>query len=83
MKDQQGTHIINLETTKIIRNLRGKAIHEGRDRDYYLDLMIKKYSNPMLILENHATEFCIDNGIIGYDYITNVSLNVRRKDSES
>jgi len=79
MKDQQGTHIVNPETMKIIRNLRGKAVHEGRDRDYYLDLMVKKYSNPMLIAENHATEFCIDHGIIGYEYITNVSFIKMRR----
>ncbi len=77
MKDQQGTNIVNPETIKIIRNLRGKALDEGKDRDYYLNLMIEKYSNPMVIFENHAMEFCIENQIIGYEFITITSLNVR------
>ena len=80
MKDSQGTHIINPETLKIIRNLRGKATSEGKPRDFYLNQITKKHSNAMLILENHAQQWCIDNGIFGYEYIVNVSLaHVRRK----
>lgn len=63
---------INPETMKIIRNLRGKAVHEGRDRECYINQIIAKYSSPMTIMENHATEWCIENRIIGYDYIVSV-----------
>ena len=84
MKDSQGTNIINPETIKIIRNLRAKATHEGKgNRDYYLDQIIKNYSEPMRILEIHAREWCMANGINSYDYIANVSFaNVRRKANE-
>ncbi|MFB3101305.1 MAG: hypothetical protein ACE1ZM_07670 [Gammaproteobacteria bacterium] len=79
MKDKQGTNIINPETIKIIRNLRGKALSEGKDRDFYLNQIIKKYSQPMRILESHAQEWCIENGIIGYEFIANLSIpNVRK-----
>ena len=49
MKDEQGTHVINPETIRIIRNLRAKATHEGKDRDFYLNQIIKKYSEHMRI----------------------------------
>jgi len=80
MKDAQGTHIINPETIKIIRNLRAKALSEGKDKEFYLNQVIEKYSVPMRILESHAQEWCIENGIFGYEYIANVSFtNVKKE----
>ena len=78
MKDKQGCHIVNEETINIIRNLRQKAIHEKRPREYYVNLILESWT-PMRIIEEHAQEWCIEHGIIGYDYITRTRLNVRKK----
>ncbi len=85
MKDDQGTNIINPETIKIIRNLRQKGILEKQDREYYINHMTEclrmKYGNGkslMTLIEDHGQEWCINHGIIGYEYIVNVSFaNVR------
>ena len=90
MKDSQGTHIINPETIKIIRNLRGKAVHEGLTREHYIERFREKYSlvkqnegiSWMALAEEYLQEWCMKNGIIGYDYIASLSLNVRRKPNE-
>ncbi|MFQ5709431.1 MAG: hypothetical protein ACE5HO_18390 [bacterium] len=81
MQDEQGLNIINPETIKIIRNLRQKGFVEKQNREYYINLMIEcltmKYGNektPMTLIENHGQEWCINHGIIGYDYIVNVSF---------
>lgn len=81
MKDAQGTNIINPETMKIVRNLRQKGVLEKQDREYYINLMIEslslKYGNGkslMTLIEDHGQEWCINHGIIGYDYIVNVSF---------
>ena len=89
MKDSQGAHIVNPETTKIIRNLRGKAIHEGKNRDFYLNSFLADYAltthdqglSSMAAFELYGQKWCLDNGIIGYEYITNVSFaNVRKEE---
>lgn len=90
MKDEQGTNIINPETIKIIRNLRQKGILEKQDREYYINHMTEclrmKYGNGkslMTLIEDHGQEWCINHGIIGYEYIVNVSFaNVRKKPNE-
>ena len=88
MKDPQGTNVINPETMLIIRNLRQKAIHEDKGRDFYVDSFLTDYTlimhaeglTPMAAFELYGQEWCIKNNIIGYDYIANVSFaNVRRK----
>jgi hypothetical protein len=84
MKDDQGTNIINPETIKIIRNLRGKALMEEKTRDHYLDMMVRylrKYHNgnsDMELIENYGQKWCFDRGIIGYEYITNITLTLRK-----
>jgi len=86
MKDSQGTYIVNPETIKIIRNLRSKAVHEDKDREYYINKFLidnalriqTKGITKMEAFERYAQDWCLDHGIIGYDYITNASLNVRK-----
>ena len=90
MKDKQGTNIINPETIKIIRNLRQKGVIEKQDREYYINHMTEclrmKYGNGkslMTLIEDHGQEWSINHGIIGYEYIVNVSFaNVRKKPNE-
>ena len=90
MKDQQGTHIINPETMFIIRNLRQKALSEGKDREHYINCFLADHALKMQIerlssmaaFEEYGQKWCIEQGIIGYDYICNVNLNVRRKKDE-
>jgi hypothetical protein len=86
MKDEQGTVIPNPETIKVINNLRGKARFEGKDRNYYLDLMVKclrikhKGGSDMGLVDDYGQQWCIQNGIIGYDYIVSISVkNIRPK----
>lgn len=86
MKDAQGTNIINPETIKIIRNLRAKGVMEKRDREYYVNFMTEclkmKYGDTkslMSLIEDHAQEWCIEHGIIGYDYIANVNVSPKGK----
>ena len=82
MKDEQGIVITNPETMKIIRNLRGKAVHEGKKREHYIEMMIKslqvKYPYEpfdMELIEDHGQEWCLYHGIIGYDYIVTTNVN--------
>ena len=88
LKDSQGTNILNPETTKIIRNLRGKAVHEDKDREFYINKFLTDNAlniqtegiTKMEAFERYAQKWCIAQGIIGYEYIVNVSFaNVRRK----
>ncbi len=81
MKDEQGTNIINPETMKIIRNLREKGVMEKQNRDYYINIMTEclrlkfgESKSMMTLIEDHGQEWCINHGIIGYDYIANVSF---------
>jgi len=81
MKDAQGANIVNPETMKIIRNLRQKAIHENRDREYYINQILDYYT-PMQIFEEHAQGWCLKNNIVGYDYIVNAGVKTK-KDKEA
>ena len=85
MKDEQGTNIINPETMKIIRNLREKAKYEGKDREFYINSFRTDYAltlqteilTAMAALERYGQEWCIKNGIIGFDYITSVNVKTQ------
>ena len=85
MKDEQGASIINPETIKIIRNLREKANHEQKSRDFYIDRFIVdtviKMSGEkltaMAAMEKYGQQWCLENGIIGFDYITNVTVGAK------
>ena len=86
MKDSQGTNIINPETMKIIRNLRQKALHENKGRDYYVNLMVNslKLKHPgrtnMTLTEDYGQQWCIEHGIIGYEYIVNCTVGAEHED---
>ncbi len=90
MKDEQGTNIINPETMKIIRNLREKGVLEKQDREYYVNLMVESLSlkhgngkSTMSLIEDHGQEWCMNHGIIGYDYIVNLSFAHARNTDKS
>jgi len=78
MKNAQGTHILNPETMKIIRNIRQKAIYENKEREYYINQILAHYT-PMKILEDHAQGWCLENNIVGYDYIVNVGVKTKKE----
>jgi len=87
MKDEQGTKIINPETVRIIRNLRQKAVFEKLDREHYInqmltDLVLKTHTqklSPMSLIEEDGQWWCLVNGIIGYEYICSVSVNLQKR----
>jgi len=87
LKDEQGYNVINEETIKIIRNLRQKAVFEKLDREHYInqmltDLVLKIHTqklSPMSLIEKYGQEWCLVNGIIGYDYICSVSVNPQKR----
>ncbi len=78
MTDEQGVKIINPETMLIIRNLRQKALYERRNQEFYIDLMLSdimlkahlKNLTHMGAIEEDGQEWCLNNGITGYEYIT-------------
>ena len=80
MKDEQGTNIVNPETMKIIRNLRGKATHEGKDKDFYVnsflaDNVIRMQTeglSAMAAMEKYGQKWCLERGIVGYGNIASV-----------
>lgn len=87
MKDSQGTNIINPETILIIRNLRQKAIHEGKGREFYINAFLTDYAlimhskklTPMATLEEHGQQWCLDNNIVGYEFISTSNIGVRKE----
>jgi len=86
MKDEQGCNVINEETIRIIRNLRQKALFEELDKDYYInqmlaDLALKTHIEKLTLmasLEKYGQEWCLRKGIIGYEYICSVSVNLQQ-----
>jgi len=86
MKNAQGTNIINPETIKIIRNLRQKGFIEKQDREYYInqmlaDIMLEAHSkrlSKMGAIEEFGQNWCLKNGIVGYDYIWILDVGTKK-----